>query len=162
MLVSCETKRGLAVSAWTQSFLCGREREGPLRLLLAQTELSHLSMALNSTNLNGRKRTPEATVSTQIEVLSCMVIRPSQENGSVLPSPAPPRPSSSSRQRLVWTPVESDAEISVVRRRGRVWGQWVNRGQQWLGITFHKKNGRYTPPRTGFLSSSPSSQKRTR
>lgn len=82
--------------------------------------LFHRLFLTNSTNLNGWKRAPEATVSTQIEVLSCMVIRPSQENGSVLPSPAPPRPSSSSRQRLVWTPVESDAEISVVGRRGRV------------------------------------------
>lgn len=60
----------------------------------------------------------EPTASTQIEVLSCMVIRPSHENGSVLFLPEPRLPSSSSRQRVVWTPVESTAKISVVPRKG--------------------------------------------
>lgn len=76
----------------------------------------------NPGNLNRWKRVSEPAASTQIEVLSCMVIRPSHENGSVLFSPEPQLPSSSSWQRLVWTPVESTAKISVALRKGRVSG----------------------------------------
>lgn len=60
----------------------------------------------------------EPAASTQIEVLSCMVIRPGHENGSVLFLPEPQPPSSSSRQRLVWTPVESTAKISAEEGEG--------------------------------------------
>lgn len=76
----------------------------------------------NPGNLNRWKRVSEPAASTQIEVLSCMVIRPSHENGSVLFLPGPRLPSFSSRQRVVWTPVESTAKISVVLRKGRVSG----------------------------------------
>lgn len=61
----------------------------------------------------------EAAAYTHREVLSCMVIRPSNENGSVLFLTEPWLPSSS-RQRVVWTPVESTAKISVALRKGSV------------------------------------------
>lgn len=129
------------VSVLTQHFLCGEG--GPLRQSSPDsarhsrrlftpadtppsTPFQPFSSLLfnNPGNLNRWKRASEPAASTQIEVLSCMVIRPSHENGSVLFLPEPQLPSSFSRQRLVWTPVGSTAKISVVPRKGSVSGWW--------------------------------------
>lgn len=143
MLTDCNCEREHTVSVLTQHFLCGKRspqtgllRRGSPALGAAQlqafTPTKHpaptprtpfsLPLFNNPGNLNRWKRVSEPTASAQIEVLSCMVIRPSHENGSVLPSPEPQLPSSSSRQRVVWTPVESTAKISVALRKGRVSG----------------------------------------
>lgn len=96
----------------------------PLTPRLSSPCLPFSSLLFNNPgNLNRWKRVSKPAASTQIEVLSCMVIRPRHENGSVLFLPEPRLPSSSSsRQRVVWTPVESTAKISVAPRKGRVPG----------------------------------------
>lgn len=77
----------------------------------------------NSGNLNHWKCVSESAAYTHREVLSCMVIRPSNENGSVLFLTELWLPSSP-RQRVVWTPVESAAKISVALRKGSVPEWW--------------------------------------
>lgn len=112
MLTDCDCEIEHTVSALTQHFLCGKRSP--------QTELNSLGTAQpqafyscwhptlypfhpfssllfnNPGNLNRWKRVSEPMASTQIELLSCMVIRLSHENGSVLflPEPGfPPPPS---------------------------------------------------------------------
>lgn len=133
MLTDCDCEIEHTVSVLTQHFLCGKgspQTELTSRRLFTSadtppsTPFQPFSSLLfnNPGNLNRCKRVSEPAASTQIEVLSCMVIRPSHENGSVLFLPEPWPPSSSSRQRVVWTPVESTAKISVAPRKGSVSG----------------------------------------
>lgn len=71
-----------------------------------------------------------------------MVIKLCRENGSVQFSPEPQLSSSSTRrQRLVWTPVESVAKISVVPRKGRIFQVVRLTEANSDGITFQKKRG---------------------
>lgn len=137
MLTDCDCEIEHTVSALTQHVLCGKRS--------TQTELSSLGTAQpqafysdtppytpfhpfssilfnNPGNLNRWKRVSGPAASTQIEVLSCMVIRPRPWKWQRSFLARARLPSSSCRQRVVGTPVESTAKIMVVLRKGRVSG----------------------------------------
>lgn len=100
-------------------------------------QLFSLRLFYNPGNLNRWKRVSEPTASAQIEVLSCMVISsPPWKWWRSFLARAPGLPPPPPDKELFGHLLRAQQRLALHCRKGVSRGAGVNRGQQWLGITF--------------------------